>query len=89
MTTLFGIPITTLTVILTVAFAAAMGAVALLALRNRVFFRLGTRNLARRRSRTLLILVGLMLGTALVSAALNTGDTLSNTVRVMATMFLD
>ena len=88
MTTLFGIPMSTLTVVLTVAFAAALGAVALLAVRNRVFFRLGTRNLARRRSRTLLILVGLMLGTALMSAALNTGDTLSHTVRVIATTAL-
>jgi hypothetical protein len=49
-----------------------------------VFFRLGTRNIWRRRSRTLLIVIGLMLGTALISAALNTGDTLSHSIRMSA-----
>jgi putative ABC transport system permease protein len=59
-----------------------------LALRNRVFFRLGVRNVRRRRGRTLLIVTGLMLGTAIISAALATGDTMSHTIRSSATAAL-
>ena len=84
MQALFGIPTNTLAVILAVAFVCALTVVGILALRNRVFLRLGIRNVGRRRSRTLLILVGLMLGSALISAALNTGDTLAHTVRSSA-----
>src|SRR3990172_2376142 len=56
-------------------------AVAALALRNRVFLRLGARNVSRRPARTALIVLGLMLGTAIISSALSTGDTMSNTIR--------
>ncbi len=88
MQTLFGIPVNTLAVVLLATFAVAGAIVAIAALRNRVFLRLGLRNVGRRRSRTLLILIGLMLGTALISAALNTGDTLSHSVRTAATRSL-
>ena len=84
MQTLFGIPVNTLAYVLLAVFAIAGGIVALAALRNRVFLRLGVRDIWRRRSRTLLIVIGLMLGTALISAALNTGDTLSHSVRTSA-----
>jgi len=81
METVFGIPIDTFTVAIVLIDAAALGALAMLAVRNRVFFRLGARNLRRRRGRTALIVVGLMLGTAIISAALTTGDTMSNSIR--------
>ena len=81
MQTLFGIPMNTLAVILSAAFGRGAVVGHCSPLRNRVFLRLGIRNVGRRRSRTLLILIGLMLGTALISAALNTGDTLAHTVR--------
>ena len=78
---LFGIPVGTLLVVLAVALAVALGAIAALALRNRVLLRIGLRNVTRRRGRTALIVAGLMLGTAIVSAALVTGDTMSHTIR--------
>jgi putative ABC transport system permease protein len=78
---LFGIPLGTLLVVLAGAVATALGVVAVLAARHRVLVRLGVRNVGRRRSRTVLIVVGLMLGTAIIAAALTTGDTMSHTIR--------
>jgi putative ABC transport system permease protein len=87
-TKIFGIPAGGLTAVLVVVLALALATVAALATRNRVFFRLGVRNLKRRRGRTVLIVTGLMLGTAIISAALATGDTMSHTIRASATAAL-
>ena len=81
---LFGIPTGTVLVVLAIALAAALGAVVVLAARHRVLLRLAVRNVSRRGSRTALIVVGLMLGTAIIAAALTTGDTMSHTVRSSA-----
>ena len=88
MTKIFGIPAGGLTAVLVVLLALALATVAAMAVRNRVFFRLGVRNLKRRRGRTVLIVTGLMLGTAIISAALATGDTMSHTIRASATTAL-
>jgi putative ABC transport system permease protein len=88
MSKIFGIPVGGLTAALTVLLILALACIAVLALRNRVFFRLGVRTLRRRRGRTILIVVGLMLGTAIISAALATGDTMSHTIRSSATTAL-
>jgi putative ABC transport system permease protein len=81
---LFGIPMASLVVVLVIGLAAALAAVGALALRNRIFFRLGIRNARRRPGRSALIVVGLMLGTAIIAAALATGDTMTQTVRSAA-----
>jgi len=78
---LFGIPMGGLALVLVGALAVVLGGVGALALRNRVFLRLGVRNAVRRRSRSALIVAGLMLGTTLIAAALSTGDTMAHTVR--------
>ena len=78
---LFGIPVDTLLVVLVAALAAALGVVAVLAARHPVLVKLGVRNVGRRRGRTALIVVGLMLGTTIVATALTTGDTMSHTIR--------
>jgi putative ABC transport system permease protein len=80
----FGVPVDTLLVALAAALAVALGVVALLALRNRVLLKLAVRNVGRRRARSALIVVGLMLGTAIIAAALVTGDTMNNTIRATA-----
>lgn len=80
----FGIPADGLLVGLLIVTGLALGAVAVLAMRNRVLVRLGLRNATRRRGRTALIVLGLMLGTAIISAALTTGDTMSHTIRTSA-----
>jgi putative ABC transport system permease protein len=87
-TKIFGIPAGSLTAVLVVLLALALATVGALAVRNRVFFRLGVRNLKRRRGRTALIVTGLMLGTAIISAALATGDTMSQTIRASTTAAL-
>src|SRR5439155_16880469 len=84
MTKLFGVPVGSLAVILLIVLAATLAAIGVLALRNRVFFRLGVRNVRRRPARSALIVVGLMLGTAIITAALATGDTMSHTIRSTA-----
>ena len=88
MTKIFGLPVADLTVVLTVLLVLALAGITVLALRNKVFFRLGIRSLTRRRGRTALIVVGLMLGTTIISAALATGDTMSHTIRSSATAAL-
>src|SRR4051795_9477939 len=52
----------------------------LIAVRNRVVFRLAVRNVPRRRTQSILIMTGLMLSTAITTAALVTGDTLDNSL---------
>jgi putative ABC transport system permease protein len=85
---LFGIPIDTLLLVLVVMLAMVVGALGLLALRHRVLLKLGVRNVGRRRGRSALIVVGLMLGTTIIAAALATGDTMNHTIRSTATRAL-
>src|SRR6266508_4584753 len=85
MDTLFGIPMNTLVIVLAVAIAVVGGAIGILAARNRVLLKLGIRSVGRRRARSALIVVGLMLGTTIIAAALATGDTMSHTIRSTAT----
>jgi putative ABC transport system permease protein len=80
----FGIPMGPLAATLVVVLAVLLGALAALAIRNRIFLRLGIRNVTRRRARTALIVLGLMLGTTIISSALATGDTMSHTIRSTA-----
>jgi putative ABC transport system permease protein len=84
MSKLFGIPTGTLAAVLAVVLAVVLGLVVAFAVRNRIFFRLGVRNVGRRRGRSALIVAGLMLGTAIIAAALATGDTMSTTIRSSA-----
>ena len=67
-----------------VALALVVSLVGALAVRNRIFFKLGIRNVTRRRARTALIVLGLMLGTTIIASALVTGDTMSHTIRTAA-----
>jgi putative ABC transport system permease protein len=80
----FGIPAATFLVVLLVGLGIAVVALALLGLRNRILVKLAVRSASRRPGRTALIVVGLMLGTTIISAALTTGDTMSHTIRVSA-----
>src|SRR5512133_3242536 len=84
MSKLYGIPTDDLALVLAVMLLVAGVAVSVLAIRNRVFVRLGVRNVRRRPGRSALIVVGSMLGTAIIAAALATGDTMSLTIRSAA-----
>jgi putative ABC transport system permease protein len=81
---LFGVPVGTLALVLLALLVVSLAVVAAIAARNRVFVRLGLRSADRRRGRSALIVAGLMLGTVIISAALATGDTMSQTIRSTA-----
>src|SRR5215218_9136785 len=70
--------------ILLAVFGAGALILGLSALRNRVSFRMAARNLPRRRTQTILVVLGLMLATMLFSASFTTGDTLTNSLRVQS-----
>src|SRR5438876_5074719 len=84
MTRLFGIPLDTLMTILTIITLAIAGLVALLALGNLIFFKIGVRNIPRRRTQMWLIIFALMLSTTLLSSVLATGDVIVGAVQSVA-----
>ena len=81
MTELFGVPMSTILTIVVVALIVCAVIIAALASRNFLLFKMGLRNLPRRPGQTLLIVLGLMLSTLIISAAFATGDTLSRSLR--------
>ncbi|WP_069802741.1 ABC transporter permease [Thermogemmatispora onikobensis] len=85
MTELFGIPLDTLSTILLTITLAIVALVLVLALGNRLFFKIGVRNIPRRRTQMMLIIFALMLSTTLLSSALATGDVMTGAVRSVAT----
>ncbi|MBX5451560.1 ABC transporter permease [Thermogemmatispora sp.] len=85
MTELFGIPLDTLSTILLILTLAIVVLVLVLALSNRLFFKIGVRNIPRRRTQMVLIIFALMLSTTLLSSALATGDVITGAVRSVAT----
>src|SRR5579859_2567086 len=84
MTDLFGVPIDIMTRILVVTTIVIVGGTLLLALTNAIFFKIGVRNIARRRTQMLLIVFALMLSTTLLSSVLVTGDVITAAVQTVA-----
>ncbi len=81
---LFGLEMASIAGSLSAALLLVLAGLALLALRRPVFFKLGLRPIPRRRAQSILIVVGLMLATLIITAAFITGDTLSYTIRTLA-----
>src|SRR4051812_11153214 len=84
MTSLFGIPIDTLTTVLLVVTLIILVGVTLLALGNWIFFKIGARNIPRRRTQMFLIVFALMLSTTLLTSVLATGNIITSTVSTVA-----
>src|SRR3972149_2919721 len=84
MDSLFGIRMSLLAVILLASCGVILLFLVVLGLRNRVMLKLGLRNIPRRRTQTVLIVVGLMLGTLIISAAFGTGGPMSYSFRSLA-----
>src|SRR5258708_7360692 len=84
MNTLFGASMDSIMHVMLAMFALTTAVIVALALRNRLLFKLGARNLPRRRAQTTLIIFGLMLSTVIVTSAFGTGDTLSFTIRSLS-----
>ncbi len=79
---IFGVPLDSFMVVFLVMFAIGLLAMTVVALRDRVVFKMALRNLPRRPPQTVLIIVGLMLATLLFSASFSTGDTMTHSIRL-------
>jgi putative ABC transport system permease protein len=82
MNTIFGIPTDSLLIGLMGTLALILVGIAYTAVRYPLPFRLGVRNLPRRKSQTLLIVSGLALSTLIITSALGVGDTVDYSVKV-------
>jgi putative ABC transport system permease protein len=81
---LFGLEMATIAGVLSGILVIVIISLALLAWRRPVFFKLGVRPIPRRRAQSVLIVLGLMLATLIITAAFITGDTLSHSIRSVA-----
>lgn len=77
MNAIFGIPMSGILIALAAMLGFSLLTLGWAAWRRPVIFKLGVRNIPRRRAQTILIVVGLMLSTAIIAAALGIGDTLN------------
>src|SRR6185436_2728024 len=80
MTNMFGVPMNSIMYVLVFLLVIAVSSLVFIYFRNRVLFRLGVRNIPRRRAQTTLIVLGLMLSTLIISAAFTTGDTVQRSI---------
>jgi putative ABC transport system permease protein len=81
MENLFGIPMDTVMLYLLGASILLIAGIVILAVRKPLFARLALRNIPRRRAQSVLIVLGLMLATLLITAAFGTGDTMTYSMR--------
>jgi putative ABC transport system permease protein len=79
-TSLFGVSLTLIMWVLVGILLVGLASVAFIWLRNPVMFKIGVRNIPRRRAQTTLIIIGLMLSTVIISAAFATGDTVDRSI---------
>ncbi|GCF09038.1 ABC transporter permease [Dictyobacter arantiisoli] len=84
MTQFFGIPIELLTSVLLVMTGVIVVSMFLLIAGNLIFFRIGVRNVTRRRAQMSLIVFALMLSTTLLSSVSAAGDVMTSTVQSVA-----
>lgn len=77
---IFGIPMNGIAVVLSAFLALCILSVLWIAWRRTIIFKLGIRNMVRRKTQTALIVVGLALSTLIIAAALGTGDTVNNSI---------
>jgi putative ABC transport system permease protein len=81
MDNIFGLSMTTIMIVVLVIMGLCLLTTAIIALRNRVIFKMAIRNVPRRKAQTVLIMVGLMLATLIIAASLTTGDTLDYSIK--------
>lgn len=88
MSELFGLPMSTIMVVLAALFVLSAIVSAALFVSGRTMFRMGLRNIRRRAAQSSLIVVGLMLATTIVTAAFTLGDTVDYSITKVAYDFL-
>ena len=80
METIFGISLDTYLIALATMAIVIVLIIAVISVRQPLLVKLGARNFTRRKSQTVLIIIGLMLSTLIVSSALVTGDTVGQSI---------
>ncbi len=80
MDNLFGVPLSSFLIALTLLVILIGGVLVWIWWRNPLLVRMGLRNVVRRKTQTTLIVIGMMLATLIVSAAFATGDTVGYSV---------
>ena len=78
---IFGLDTDTLMICVVGILAVIAVVLGVLAWRRPLLFKLGLRNVPRRRAQTALIIVGLMISTLIIATAFTVGDTLSSSLR--------
>ena len=81
---LFGVEMNVLAISLSSLMVITLVAAIILASRNRILVKLALRNIPRRKAQTVLIIVGLMLSTTIIMAALAIGDSINGGIRLGA-----
>ena len=81
---LFGAPVSTIAAVLGVIVAVFGVVLLFIAVRNPILVRMAFRSVWRRPARSVLIIVGLMLATAIISSAFTTGDSVAFSIKSSA-----
>ena len=71
---IFGIPANNLAIIMAILLIAIFIVVSFGAIRRFILFKMGTRNIPRRKGQSLLIVIGLMLSSIIIATSLGIGE---------------
>ena len=81
---IFGIPANNLAIIMAILLLVIFIVVSFGAIRRFILFKMGTRNIPRRKGQSLLIVIGLMLSSIIIATSLGIGDTVRYSIRSVA-----
>ncbi len=81
MDNIFGLSMNWILIVLAVIVGICLISIAAIAIFRPVVFKMALRNPPRRKAQTILIILGLMLATLIISSALTTGDTLDHSIK--------
>ena len=84
----FGASMSSIAVVLGVLFGIAAAVILFIFIRQPILIRMAVRNVPRRKAQTILIVLGLMLATMIISSAFTTGDSVSHSIERIATQDL-
>ena len=78
---IFGIPANNLAIVMAILLIVIFVVVIFGDLRRFILFKMGTRNIPRRKGQSLLIVIGLMLSSIIIATSLGIGDTIRYSIR--------
>ena len=81
---IFGIPANNLATVMAVLLIVIFLVVSFGSIRRFILFKMGTRNIPRRKGQSLLIVIGLMLSSIIIATSLGIGDTVRYSIRSVA-----